>query len=128
MVIHMEHRINRRKAQRVDTCNLISQISIDEEGSVISSSMGIAFNISKTGILLETSHELYPGYVSLMTSDLDDNLIEIKGKVVYSHKTSGEKFESGISFVGTENEKKQFSQKLIRVFHYRKNGHFSEIA
>lgn len=117
---------NRRMAPRVDTCNLISQISLDEDGSIISSSMGIAFNISKTGLLLETSHEISSEYVSLMTSDLGDNLIEIKGRVVYSRQAREDKYETGICFIGSDGEKRKFSQKLIQVYHYRKNGRISE--
>ena len=124
---NMKQKIDKREAPRVDTCNLISQISMDEDGCMTSRSMGIAFNISTSGILLETSHKLQPGYVSLMTSDMDDNLIEIKGEVVYSHKTRIDKYESGISFLGSEYKKREFSKKLIKVFHYRKNGHISEI-
>ena len=124
----MNKKLNRRIAQRVETCNLISQETFDEDGAVTSNSMGIAFNISKTGILLQTAHQLSSGYVSLVTSDLNDNLIEIKGKVVYSQKTQEGKYESGISFMGRKEEKKVFSQKLIRVFCYRKNGHFSKVA
>ena len=99
---------------------------MDEEGAVVSRSMGKALNVSPKGILLETAHELRPGLISLMSVDLENHLIEINGKVIYSQKTETKKFESGIVFRGTEDENRAFGQKLILVFHYRKNGHISQ--
>jgi hypothetical protein len=70
----------KRKHVRVDTNNLIAHELIGEDGQVVSRSMGKALNVSRSGILLETSAPIYAESVSLMTVDLDNSLIEITGK------------------------------------------------
>ena len=110
-----------RKHPRVETCNLISYLSIMENGEITDQSMGRALNISQGGIHLETPRQILSEHVSLMSVDLDNNLIEIKGNVVYSKENESGMIGYGISFEGQHQENIQFAIKLIKVFHYRKH-------
>ena len=112
--------MDRRKYPRVETCNLISYVSIDENGSVLNQSMGRALNISQNGIFLETSRIILSQFVSLMSFDEGNNLIEIRGQVAYSRDIGSGRFGAGISFCGTSHENIQFAIKLIKVYNYRK--------
>ena len=61
--------------------------------------MGIELNIN-TGIILETAYPIESGCISMMTVDMDNNLIEIKGELIYCCKSDTAMYHSGIKFIG----------------------------
>ncbi len=111
--------VDRRKHKRIDTENLISQYSISPVGQIVFRSMAKAFNVSQSGILLETAHPIVTEYVSLKTIYLDDNLIKLKGRVIYCRKTQSGMYQSGIKFTGSEDETTMFAVKLIKLYHHK---------
>ena len=113
--------MERREYPRVETCNLISYLSVRENGQIIDQSMGKALNVSQNGILLETNRIISSGNISLMTVDLDNKLIEIKGKVVYSKENGYGKFGNGVTFLDNHEQSIKFVSSLIRVYCTRKN-------
>jgi hypothetical protein len=92
-----------------------------ENGEITDQSIGRALNISQGGILLETPRLILSENVSLMSVDLDNNLIEIKGSIVYSKENGSGMIKYGISFQGWHKENVEFAASLIKVFHYRKH-------
>ncbi|MGD2185766.1 MAG: PilZ domain-containing protein [Desulfobacterales bacterium] len=112
--------MEQRKYPRVETCNLISYLSIREDGEITDQSIGRALNISQGGIHLETPRLILSENVSLMSVDLDNNLIEIKANVVYTKENGSGMIGYGVRFQGTHDENIQFAIKLIKVFHHRK--------
>jgi hypothetical protein len=113
---------DRRKHARVATSNLISYESIDKDDKIVSNSMGRALNVSRSGILLEISHLIEAEYVYLRTFDLDNNLIKIKGQLIYCRKTDSGWYQAGIRFVGSEQQTAKFAVKLIKLYQYRKHN------
>jgi hypothetical protein len=113
--------MERRIYPRVKTCNLISYMAIRKNGEITDLGMGRALNLSQNGIFLETPRLLFSEYVSLMSVDLDNNLIEIKGQVMYSEANGSGMVGNGIRLQGEHHENIQFATKLIKVFHVRKN-------
>ena len=120
--------MERRNYPRVKTCNLISYMAIKENGEVTDLGMGRALDISQNGIFLETPRLLFSEYISLMSVDLDNNLIEIKGKVIYSGVNRSGMIGNGILLQGTHHENVQFATRLIKVFHIRKNNFATALA
>ncbi len=62
--------------------------------------------------------------MALISVDHKNNIIEIKGKVTYCKKKS-EKCKTGISFEGTHAQYINFTQKLIKSYHYKKSEYFA---
>ncbi len=120
--------MERRNYPRVKTCNLISYMAIKENGEITDLGMGRALDISQNGIFLETPRLLFTEYISLMSTDLDNNLIEIKGKVIYSGVNSSGMIGNGIRLPGQHHENIQFATRLIKVFHMRKNKYAPAMA
>jgi hypothetical protein len=120
--------MEQRKYPRVETCNLISYLTIRENGEITDQSMGRALNISQGGILLETTRLILSEQISLMTVDLDNNLIEIKGDVIYSKDNGYGMIKNGVRFQGEHNKIIQFATQLIKVFHIRKNKFATAIS
>ena len=81
--------VNRRKAPRVKTQNLISYFTYNENGSLVSHGLGIALDISKGGILLETPYSMEPGSLVLNATDRNKNSIEVKGKLIKEYHYQG---------------------------------------
>jgi len=111
--------INKRKNPRVKTSNGVSYICIDENGNEIEQGMGRAIDISLGGMLLETSVPIESKYILIATIDLEDNLIEIRGKVAYSRKIESGEFLTGIQFLETPERQIKIIAEFIKVHNYR---------
>ncbi len=114
--VFQPNEVERRKYQRVETQNLISYFSFDETGKLISHGLGIAMDISKGGILLETTNYIKSGLIVLAATDRERNLIEVKGKLAYCKKTSTGMYFSGIEFIGVNERVTKFIAKLIKEY------------
>jgi predicted Zn finger-like uncharacterized protein len=115
---------NRRKYQRVKTQNLISYFSFDDSGKLISHGLGIALDVSKGGILLETPDPIESGLLVLTATDKDKNFVEVKSKLIYSKKTSIGTYYCGIEFIGIDERVTNFIAKLIKEYNFRGNNLF----
>ncbi|MEJ2282051.1 MAG: PilZ domain-containing protein [Desulfobacterales bacterium] len=114
---------DQREYPRVATCNLISYTAVNRSGDPSDQRMGRALDVSQTGIYLETARKVKSEFVSLLTSDIKENLIEIKGRVAYSRENGAGTFRTGIRFEGTRDENIGFAKQLIRVYHNRRTGY-----
>ena len=115
--------IEQRAYARAEACNLISYAAISRGGNLSGHWMGRALDVSQNGIYLETAMPVDSEYLSLMTSDVDQKLIEINGRVAYSQKIGSDMYRTGIQLAGTREENIQFAKKLIRVYHKRQTGY-----
>ena len=111
----------RRKYPRVKIYYPISYVCIDEKDCVVQQNMGVVLNISQGGILIETADSVFSKYISLISVDIKENIIEIKGKVAYCKKNKSGKYRTGISFKGTYAQNIHFAKGLIKSYHYKKN-------
>ena len=116
--------VNRRKTPRVKTQNLISYFTYNENGRLISQGLGIAVDISKGGILLETPYSMEPGSLVLNATDRNKNSIEVKGKLRYSKATSIGTWLCGIEFIGIDERIRDFITRLIKEYHFQGNNLF----
>ena len=116
--------VNRRKAPRVKTQNLISYFTYNENGRLISHGLGIALDISKGGILLETPYSMESGLLVLNATDRNKNSIEVNGKLIYSKATSNGTYLCGIEFIGIDERIRNFIANLIKEYHFQGNNLF----
>ena len=77
---------------------------------------GRVINVSLCGLQIETQYAVVSEDVHLRAIDLEDNQIEIKGRVVYCEKISPEIFHVGISFIGSNMDKYKFMGQLTISF------------
>ncbi len=111
----------RRKNPRVKVYHPISYVCTDKKGCAVQQNMGVALNISQSGILIETADSVFSKYISLIYVDLKENIIEIKGKVAYCKKNKSGKYRTGISFKGTHAQNIHFVKRLIRAHYYNRD-------
>ena len=119
-VILSEAHMEKRQHPRVKTRNLISYVGMGSDGKISEQSMGKALNISQSGIFLETPKRVLSESISMMSVDTNNNLIEIKGQVIYSAERSNGRFGAGVRFKGSHAENIQFAMKLIKAFNTKK--------
>ena len=109
----------KRRHYRVDSQNLLNYACYDENGHVVKQGMGRTLNVSETGILLETHIPIDSQYVVGLTIGFEENLINIKGKVVYTKAGKDGKFESGIQFMESDPDTNALLKKFITAFRAR---------
>jgi len=106
----------RRQHPRIDARNLISYSCIDATESVVAQGMGRTLNVSEDGILLETHVSIDPKYTVELAIGLEDELVNIKGSIIFSTPGKDEKFEAGIVFVEIDDATIEILKKYIKVF------------
>ena len=106
----------KRKHPRVKTNNLVSYVCIDDSGNEIDEGMGRAIDISIGGILIETHDPIESQDILLMAIGIKDELIDIKGKVVYCRAEDSGMFRTGIQFLETNEKIRLFVMSLIKTY------------
>ena len=105
----------RRKDERFDSLNL-SYICVDDQGAIVQEGMGRTLNVSESGICLETHFEIDTNLYLAVTIALEDNLVNIKGKVAFSRPGKEEKFETGVEFIEVDQQSRVVLHKFIELF------------
>ena len=106
----------RRRYIRPEALNLLDYIVVDEKGRQGEYSMARTLNISKGGILMET-HRLLPlGQQVMITLGLEDQLIDVMGRIVYATSSSG-RHQQGIEFFHVSDSDKRILDTYVTAFH-----------
>ncbi len=108
--------INKRKHERVDALNLLSYVTLDSDGKEWNQGMGRTLNISESGLQLETNEPIQTKYIVLISIGIEDDLVDIKGKVVYTNRGDSNMFETGIEFIEVNPESLAILRKYISEF------------
>ena len=116
-----------RKHSRVKTQNLISYFAFNKHHRLISHGLGIALDISKGGILLETPFSIESSYLVLTAIDKQKNILEVQGRLIYSKKASRGTFLCGIEFIGNDERVKDFITKLVLEYSVQRNNLFIKL-
>jgi hypothetical protein len=106
----------KRRHYRVDSQNLLNFVCYDEKGTIFKQGMGRTLNVSETGILLETHILIEKKTVIGLTIGLKEDLVDLKGEVVYSKPGGHGKFESGIRFQNIDEAGLVALEKYIAAF------------
>ena len=115
---------DRRKHKRIKTKNLISYFAYNEKGKLISHGMGVALDISKGGILMETPHFIESGIIVITAVNREKQFIEVEGNLKYSSESSSETYLCGIEFTDNEDRVINFITNLIKEYNIQKNNLF----
>jgi hypothetical protein len=93
-----------RKYNRFEAFKLTSFNCLDENDEAIHHGMGRTLNVSKSGICLETHVPIDTRYKLSMAMGIDDNLVDINGRVVYCDTGKDKMYECGIEFMGIDED------------------------
>ena len=105
-----------RKHYRVDSQNLLNYVCYDSEDNVSKQGMGRTLNVSETGILLETHIPIEKDTIVGLTIGFEEDLIDLRGTVVYAKSGSEGKFESGIQFKEIDDAGTDILKRYVAAF------------
>ncbi len=105
-----------RKHKRIDSTHLLNYVCLDKEGNAFAQGMGRTLNVSESGILLETHVSLDPQTLVSLTIGMEEEIIDIKGTVIYSQKNDEGIYEIGIEFLEVQSTELTVLHKFIHAF------------
>lgn len=105
----------KRKHVRVNSLNL-SHVAVGERDETVKQAIGRTLNVSETGILLETHFPIAAEQNVSLTIGIEEDLVEMKGKVV--HLIDGEtgRFEMGVEFTDMNERARRILKEFIREY------------
>ena len=112
-----------RKHERIDSLHLLNYIAFDKNGEVVLQGMGRTLNVSQGGILLETHLSIPTDHQISLSIGLEDEMIDIKGKIVYSREGKNQKYESGIEFFEINEDSMRVLNKYVVAFREQRGEH-----
>jgi len=109
-------REDRRKNLRTDSLNLLSYHCVDENGDIVMQGVGRTLNISEGGILLETHVSIDPELAVSLFIAMEEDLVDVKGRVIHSSVNKNGKFNTGIAFAENNETTRQIIEKSVSTF------------
>jgi hypothetical protein len=106
---------NRRRFDRKNSLNLIDYEIRGLNGGLSGRGIGRTRNISCTGVLLETSNPLEPGWTVHLTLGLENEMIGIKGRVVHMEAADEGLFWAGIEFLEMDVGGKDTLERYLKT-------------
>lgn len=94
---------------------------MDEEGNELDQGMGRALDISQGGILLESHTPVRHHKILLTAVDVNNELMEINGEVIYCRESGPGIFLTGIRFMESNEKIRNTVINLIKVYNIQKN-------
>ena len=105
-----------RKHPRYDALNLLNYACLSAEGGIEQQGMGRTLNVSESGIQLEVHAPIPVKSVVSLSIGLKDNMIRIKGRVVYAKVEQAGRHQAGIEFFDIDATELLALQAYIRAF------------
>lgn len=106
---------NNRRHERINSLNLL-HFSAYKDDVMIKQGMGRTLDVSESGILLETHFPLELQNRLSLTIGLEDDLVEMKGKVVYCNEGEESAYKIGIEFYEVDDKSLQVLKQYIVLF------------
>ena len=92
----------KRKHSRIDSIYLLNYVHLDDNGKAVMQGMGRTINVSESGIMLETHIALNQTDTVDVVVGLKEDMVPIRGKVVFTQTTEIGRFRSGIEFLAID--------------------------
>ncbi|MBE0574746.1 MAG: PilZ domain-containing protein [Desulfuromonadales bacterium] len=89
----------RRQKERRYALNFLDYEVISEAGEVVGRGLARTLNVSETGLQLETGQFFDPEQLLRITLGLDNELVQVTGRVVNSRPVTDDLCTSGIMFL-----------------------------
>lgn len=101
----------RRRAERRYALKFLDFEVISESGEVTGRGLARTLNVSEAGLRLETGQFFDPGQILRITLGLDNDLIQVNGRVVNSQPEGDDLCTSGVMFLEFDEEDRKTYQQ-----------------
>jgi c-di-GMP-binding flagellar brake protein YcgR len=106
----------KRKHSRVDSIYLLNYVNLDENDKEMMQGMGRTINVSESGIMLETHVPFSENDTVDVVVGLKEDMVTIRGKVVFTRTTETGRYQSGIQFLTIEDASLATLRRYIDAF------------
>ncbi len=106
-----EDLFERRQAERRYALNFLDYEILSADGNVTGRGLARTLNVSETGLRLETGQFFDPGQQLRITLGMENDLVQLTGRVVNSQPENDELCSSGVLFVEFDEIDQQTYQK-----------------
>ena len=107
----------KRKYSRVDTIYLLNYEYIDKNNNdSVTQGMGRTINVSESGIMLETHIPFSENDTVDVVVGLQEDMVTIRGKVIFNRPVQTGRFQSGIEFVSIDDDSLKTLRRYIDAF------------
>ncbi|HKL48071.1 MAG TPA: PilZ domain-containing protein [Desulfuromonadales bacterium] len=108
--------MNERRDERLEAINLLDYTTLDEQGKTVNHAMGRTLNVSESGVLLDTHIPLRVGQTIVLAIELEEEIVELTGKVVHIEKNEQGRYSSGIEFEDFSSEDQRILHEYLKAF------------
>lgn len=110
-----EDMFERRKAERRYALNFLDYEILSDNDEVTGRGLARTLNVSTAGLRLETSQFFDPGQRLRITLGLEDDLVQVTGRVINCQPEGEDLCSSGVMFLEFEPEDRETYQKHFRA-------------
>lgn len=103
----------RRQAERRYALNFLDYEILSAAGEVLGRGLARTLNVSETGLRLETGMFFDPGQRLRITLGLENNLVQINGRVVNSQPENDDLCSSGVMFLELDDADRQLYRQHL---------------
>ena len=104
----------RRRAERRYAMNFLDYEIVSPEGETLGRGLARTLNVSETGLLLETGQFFEPGQLLRITMGLENDLVQLTGRVAHSRPRDDDLCTTGVHFVEFDQAKPADFPPLFR--------------
>lgn len=101
----------RRQAERRYALNFLDYEILADTGEILGRGLARTLNVSETGLRLETGQFFEPGQKLRITLGLDNDLIQINGRVIDSQPVDDDLCTSGVMYLEFDESDRRKYQK-----------------
>jgi c-di-GMP-binding flagellar brake protein YcgR len=112
---------DKRKYSRVASTNLLNYVCMGEDGEPCHQGMGRTLNVSESGMLLETYTPIDSEAPISITIGIEEELVDIEGKVIYLKESAKDIYEAGIQFSKIDEKEQAILLKFVEAFKKKNN-------
>jgi Tfp pilus assembly protein PilZ len=91
-------------------------VHLDENDKQVMQGMGRTINVSESGIMLETHVAFSEGDTIDVVVGLKEDMVTIRGKVIFTRATESSRYQSGIQFLAIEDASLATLRRYIDAF------------
>ena len=107
---------DKRKFVRISSLNLSYVLVDGDQEDADKQTMGRTLNVSEAGIRLETHLPVDIGRHMLLSIGLEDELVDLRGRVVHSKQNAEGHYELGVEFVHKDAPNSRILKEFIKAF------------
>ncbi len=103
----------RRRTERRYAMNFLDYEIVSPVGETIGRGLARTLNVSATGLLLETGQFFEPGQQLSIALGLENDMVQLIGKVVHSEPVSDDLCSAGVQFVEFDKDNRLVFQRYF---------------